>query len=115
MSDSVSRSDVTKHSSGKRRSRWLLIGAVVTVLLVGGVTIWDYGRNASWWGTSDTMRVLLDDPLASPDLLKLTLVGSDQSRPAGPFGKPRPDFASHWYKPPNEDLAGTARELSTMP
>lgn len=84
------RSETSSKASG-RRGKILAFSAVVVlvVLLLAGKAVWDYGRNTPhWWGTSDSTKVLLADPMSSTDLPGLTLVEHEQTEHAGLTGKP---------------------------
>lgn len=77
----------------------VVVASVVAfcLLVVVGLGVWNHGRNAYWWGTSDRMRVLLSDPLASTTLLGLPLLRHEQTEPVGPLGKPNGDFVTNVF------------------
>lgn len=87
-------------STRRRVSRApVVVGCVIAVclLLLTGLGVWNYGRNAYWWGTSDRMRVLLSDPMASTALLGLPLLSHEQTEPVGLTGKPNGDFVTNVF------------------
>lgn len=90
-----------KNPAARVRAFALLgLGALLVVLLaVGGVALWNHGRNAYWWGTSDAQQHLLDDPMAARDLLGLTLVREDVARPVGIATMPKGAYVHHWFDP----------------
>jgi hypothetical protein len=76
-----------------------LLAALTAILAVGGVAVWNHGRNAYWWGTSDSQRVLLDDPMSAPDLLGLTLIREDIAGPVGVTEMASGAYVHRWFDP----------------
>lgn len=77
--------------------RAAIVLIVVLVLAALAFAVWTFGRNSSWWGTSDAQRQLLADPMADRNLAGLQLQRSDESGAVGPLGKPRPPAVHHWF------------------
>ncbi len=81
----------------KSAGRAAIVLIVVLALAASAFGAWTFGRNASWWGTSDAQGELLADPMADRTLAGLQLQRSDESGAVGPLGKPRPPAVHHWF------------------
>lgn len=87
-------------SPSRRRRRLVVVVAVlaVGVVVAGFFGVRELGREWGFWGQSDSLQVLLDDPLASKNLLNLQLVHS-RLPDRGPLTKSQRPKVEHWFSP----------------
>lgn len=100
-------------SSGPRSLLiWTVLILVLAATVIGVRLIWQYGRNtAHWWGTSDSTKVLLADPMAAPDLLGLRLISHEQTQHVGLTDKAGPAYVINTFDTGDADAAEIQRQL----
>lgn len=96
------------------RRKVILWLCALLVVLSGSFGIYEFGRQSGWWGESDSLRILLADPMASSDLLNFKLLRAEQSKAPGFMHKATPSYVARWFSPNNKNLDDARNEFTRL-
>lgn len=102
-----------KQSNFSSRHRNSVVFVIVGLLLVGALGFGGYeaGRNFGWWGETNGVRLLKEDPLTQPDLLDYRLAHTEQQQAPGFLQKPTSPFVIHWFYADGRSLEDMKQEV----
>ncbi|MEO5949012.1 MAG: hypothetical protein ABIP74_01290 [Candidatus Saccharimonas sp.] len=82
----------------RKKLQITLVITIVAALLLSSIAVWNYGRNNYLWGTSDHVRILLADPMASTTFPGLSLVNTDLPKHIGIMDKSKGASVIRWFR-----------------